>query len=319
MRDLGRLSWAEVVKLLKRRLTWGLLLLLLVILVMRINNVYDHACDEPPAPGETALVEAYLRLPQDYHRAAVLPGVFERARLSFDWLNIFLILLAAMSVGQEFAWGTVRTALARGPGRARLLMARFIALTTVAAFYLLVLWIACGIIGVLTTRGLDGGVSWSFLSGAFLAQEMAALARTWAIVCPVVAWATLLAVWARNPGLSLSLAELAYGLDFLAIISFGGLLGIYFTALAEAGRDPREVSAGILGLLLTWLPHYNSAIVLHWGQPGKLSELDRAMLSAAEALNLPRDPWRSVVLLLGYGVVALLLALWLFRRKDVTA
>jgi ABC-2 type transport system permease protein len=319
MHSLLLLSWAEGVKLLKRRLTWVLLVLLVGFLGMRINNIYGHAFDEPPDFDESpALIEAYVVLPEDYRQAAVLPGVFERACLSLDWLNIFLILLATLTVGQEFAWGTARTTLARGPGRMRLLLAKFVALTAVAAFYLLVLWIVCGIIGIFTTRSLDGGVDWSFFDVAFLGQESVVLARTWLIVCPVVALAMLLAVWARNPGLSLSLAELAYGFDFLATISFGGVLGLYLAALVEAGIDPRETGVGIMGRLPALLPHYNSAIVLHWGQPGKLAEMDRALLFSAEVLNLPRDPWRSLILLMGYGVVALGLALWIFRRKDVT-
>ena len=134
MRDWLLLSWAEVVKLFKRRLTWVLLVLLMAILAMRVNNVYGHAFDEPPDFDESpALFEAYVVLPEDYRQAAVLPGVFERARLSFDWLNLFSILLTAMTVGQEFAWGTMRTALARGPGRVRLLLAKFVALAAVIA------------------------------------------------------------------------------------------------------------------------------------------------------------------------------------------
>ena len=86
----------------------------------------------------------------------------------------------------------------------------------------------------------------------------------------------------------------------------------------EAGKDSQEIGAGIWGFLVTLLPHYNSTVVIHWGAPGKLSELERSMLYAAEALNLPRDPWRCLALLLGYGIFALVLVLRLFQRKDVT-
>ncbi len=311
------LSWAEIVKLLKLRLTWVLLVLLVVILGMRLNNIHGHAFDEPPELTDFD-VASLVVLPEDYRQAAILPGVFKRARLSFDWLNIFMILLVVLTVGQEFTWGTMRTTLARGTGRTRLLMAKFIALAVVAAFYLLILWIACGLFGLLTTQSLEGRIDWSFLDGAFLVQEIAVLARTWAIICPVIALALLVAVWTRNPGLSLTLVELTYGFDLLTSIFSGGLLGIFLMYVIEASRDPREIGAGLWGALMTVFPHYNSTVVIHWGLPGKLSELELAMLSSAEALNLPRDPWRCLVLLLGYGLVALVLALWIFRRKDIT-
>jgi ABC-2 type transport system permease protein len=311
MRDLVRLSWAETVKLLKRRLTWVLLLVLVVVLVMRINNVHGHAFDEPPD-----WITPLTILPEDYRRAAVLPAVFDRARLSYDWLNISLILLAALTVGQEFAWGTMRTALARGPGRTRLLIAKFIALAAVAAFYLLALWIACGIIGIFTTRSLDGGVSWSFLSGAFLGQEMAALVRTWVIIWPVIAVAIWIALCARNPGLPINLVGLAYFLEWMTFASFGLILMLI---VEVTGKGSNEGVTRFWGTLMTLIPHYNSAVVLHWGRPGKLAQIDLAALSTAETWNLPHDPWRCLALLLGYGLVALALALWTFRRKDVTA
>jgi len=317
MRSLLLLSWAEIVKLLKLRLTWVLLALLVVIMGLRINNIHGHAFDEPPELTELD-VASLVVLPEDYRQAAILPGVFGRARLSFDWLNIFMILLVALTVGQEFTWGTMRTTLARGTGRTRLLMAKSIALAAVAVFYLLILWIACGIFGLLTTQSLEGRIDWSFLDGAFLVQEIAALARTWVIIWPVIASALLITVWACNPGLSLTLMELAYGFDLLTYAFSGGLLGIFLMYVIEAGRDPLETGAGLWGALVTVLPHYNSTVVIHWGLPGKLSELELAMLSAAEALNLPRDPWRCLVLLLGYGLVALVLSLWIFQRKDVT-
>jgi ABC-2 type transport system permease protein len=311
MRDFLLLSWAEIVKLLKRRLTWGLLALLVVILAMRINNVYGHAFDAPPD-----WITPFTMLPEDYRQAAILPAVFERAWLSLDWLNFALLLLTALSVGQEFAWGTMRTVLARGTGRARWLIARFVALAAVAACYLLTLWIACGVLGLLTTHSLEGGVSWRFLDAAFLAQQTAALARTWLITWPIIALAMWLAVWTRNPGLPLNLVGLAYFVEWMLFASFGLVLML---VLEVSGKEPGEGAAKLWGALLTLIPHYNSAIVLHWGQPGKLSQIDLAALSTAEAWNLPHDPWRALALLLAYGLVALLLALRTFRRKDVTA
>ena len=308
-----RLFRAEAIKLLRLRLTWVLLVLLIVIQALRVDNIYSHAFDEPPAEITPATV-----LPEDYWQAAILPGVFERARLSYDWLSIFAILLTAMTLGQEFTWGTMRTILARGTGRGRLLMTRFAALVAVIACYLAVLWLACGILGLLTTQSLEGGINWGFLSGEFLAKEIAALARTWVAIWPSVALALLIAVWTRNPGLSLSLVELAYGFDFLLATFSGGLLGIYLAYVVEAGLDPRETGIGIWGILVTLIPHYNITSVIHWGQPGKIAELANSTLFMAEVLDLPRDPWRCLGLLLGYGLVALVLAVWTFQRKDVT-
>ena len=143
-------------------------------------------------------VAAYVVLPEEYRQAAVLPGAFEQARLSYDWLNIAVILLTAITLGQEFAWGTARTILARGPGRIRLLIARFLALAAMVGFYLLTLWIASGILGMFPTRGLEGAADWPFWGAPFLAQQGAALIRTWAIILPVIAIAMFLTVWIFN-------------------------------------------------------------------------------------------------------------------------
>ncbi len=318
MHSLLILCRAELVKLLRRRLTWVLLGLLIAILGMRINNVYGHAFDEPPELAEPELVKALVILPEDYRLAATLPGLFKRARLSFEWLNIFLILLTTVSVGQEFTWGTMRTTLARGTGRIRLLIAKFLALAAIAAFYLSALWIACGILGIFTTQSLHGRVDWSFVDGSFFAQEITALARTWLIIWPVIALAMLFSVWLRNPGSALNLAALAYGLDFLATVFSGAVLGVYLAALMEAGIDPQKTVIGPTRVLPTLLPHFNTAVALHWGQPGKIPELDRTIVSTAEILNMPHGPGRCMIVLLSYGIVALGLAVWIFRRRDVT-
>jgi ABC-2 type transport system permease protein len=306
MRSLLALAWVEVVKLLKRPLTWGLLLLLVILLGLRLNGLHKRALQAPPDPA----VAAYVVLPEEYRHVAVLPGAFEQARLSYDWLNIAVILLTAMTLGQEFAWGTARTILARGPGRIRMLVAQYVALAAMAGFYLFVLWIASGIFGLFTTRGLEGSVDWPFFGAAFLAQQGAALIRTWAIVLPVIAIAMFLTVWTCNPGLSITLMGATYGLEWLSYGMYG-LLWMLVGKVTGIGRSFWQA-------LLTLMPHYNSAIVIHWGHPGRTSQIDWAAIGLAEAQGLPRSPWRSLAVLLACGLFAMMLALWMFRRKDLT-
>ena len=306
MRSLLALAWAEMVKLLKRPLTWGLLLLLVILLGMRLNGLYKRALQAPPDPA----VAAYVVLPEEYRQAAVLPGAFEQARLSYDWLNIAVILLTAMTLGQEFAWGTARTILARGPGRIRLLIARFLALAATVGFYLLTLWIASGILGMFTTRGLEGAADWHFWGAPFLAQQGAALIRTWAIILPVIAIAMFLTVWTCNPGLCITLVGVTYGLEWLSYGMYG-LLWMLVGKVTGIGRS-------LWHAMLTLMPHYNSAVVIHWGRPSRTSQIDWAAIGLAEAQGLPHSPWRSLAVLLACGLVAMMLALWTFRRKDLT-
>lgn len=306
MRSLLALAWAEMVKLLKRPLTWGLLLLLVILLGMRLNGLYKRALQAPPDPA----VAAYVVLPEEYRQAAVLPGAFEQARLSCDWLNIAVILLTAMTLGQEFAWGTARTILARGPGRIRLLIARFLALAAMVGFYLLTLWIASGILGMFTTRGLEGAADLHFWGAPFLAQQGAALIRTWAIILPVIAIAMFLTVWTCNPGLSITLLGVTYGLEWLSYGMYG-LLWMLVGKVTGIGRSLWQA-------MLTLMPHYNSAVVIHWGRPSRTSQIDWAAIGLAEAQGLPHSPWRSLAVLLACGLAAMMLALWTFRRKDLT-
>lgn len=271
------------------------------------------------APAALALASSFSHkvLPKDYRQAATLPGVFEQVRLSSDWLIVAVILLGVIAVGQEFTWGTLRAVLARGVHRRDLLLAKFMALATVTASYLLIQWLTCAILGLLTTRSLTGRLDLSFVDGTFCLVQLDALARSWFVVLAFIAFTLAINVWAGRPGPAFSVLSLGYLLSLTAYVSlpiltfgFAHLLGLDVTALGKP----------MWGKWLVFLvPHYNSRLVLHWAGPPRISELDHWVRDAAEAAHLPLDPWLAVAVLLLCGLISLLGAIHLFKHKEMTA
>jgi hypothetical protein len=254
-------------------------------------------------------------LPKDTRRAATLPGVFEQVRLLCDWLNIAVILLGVIAVGQEFTWGTMRTVLARGVHRGRLVLAKFLALATVAASYLLMLWLACAILGLATTRSLTGTLDLSFVDDTFCLVQLGTLARTWLVVLSFTAFVLVVNVWAGRPGPAFSVLFLGYFLS-LSVYILAPVLVFWFVHL---GLDMAALGDTIWGRLIVLVPHYSGRLVIHWAKPSALSDLDNWVRNLIELSHLPSNPWLSVAVLSLYGFIPLLGAIHLFKHKEMTA
>ncbi|MCP4422400.1 MAG: ABC transporter permease, partial [Chloroflexi bacterium] len=154
MNSLLRLTKIELLKIKKHRLTWGVLFALVLVLGLQMNSLrrdaHEHPLSEtavadtstmPPAQTEDGFDMSIFDPPvtnQDYWDAATLPGVFAHYWRMVDWLNIVVIVLGIIFVGQEFSWGTLRMALARGVKRSHLVWAKFVALGLTTAVYLLI-------------------------------------------------------------------------------------------------------------------------------------------------------------------------------------
>lgn len=312
MPSLLLIARAELVKLTRRPQTWILLIALLAVLALGFNTQVGRAQAPPPETDDP-----FVRTPEEYRQAVTLPGAFDQVQVYYHWPNVLLLLLVTVTVSQDFTWGTMRTTLSREPNRARLLLARLAAIAAVAALYLLVVWIAYGAMGLQATRSLHGQVGLDFLDGAFLGQQVAALARTWVATLPVIAFGLFVAFWARNPAIALTLSGMGYFLVWMTLMVSLGLLLPIAVMSSEAGRDLASTDFGIWGMLPTLTPHYNMTAVVHWGEPSTMAT--DASLAAPFILgfDLPHGPWRGLGLLLGYSLLCLVGAWWLFRHKDV--
>lgn len=145
----------------------------------------------PPEEAEamiTSIIADERTSFEQYHEQLIL----SRARYAFPeslvtmlgnatFVWVALILLTATSIGDEFGWGTIRTALLASSDRRRLLIVRLLALVLIAAFMLALLLLlgavlpaVLSIVGAAppTTPAIDTGGLLVLLLGHFLAATL---------------------------------------------------------------------------------------------------------------------------------------------------
>lgn len=329
MNILLRLTKVELLKLRKHRLTWGVLLALTLVLGLQMNSLRRAAHEHPLS--ETTIAEAGAPPPtadgfdmsifnppianQDYWQAATLPGVFTRFWRMVDWLNIAVIALGIVFVGQEFSWGMMRMTLVRGVARSQIAWSKFLALGLTTAVYLLILWLETAVLGWLLTRSLSGAIDWSFLNGSFWLEQIGGIGRMWLIILPFIAFTLAVNIGVARPGPAFSLLFMIY---FLSLFSYMTLLVTVIFIMAQTDFDPVSFSGSFFGKLMQWLPHYNSRIVLYWGEPDILAEGDYNIRQMVEWLQFSIAPWLSLGRLWLYGFISLLAALYSFKRREMT-
>lgn len=211
---------------------------------------------------------------------------------SFSLVAVAVIVLAAITVGQELAGGTLRSLVSRGVPRWQLLVSQFVALALIAGLLL------AGTEGLATLLGVRPGLRWGELS------------RAWLSLWPYVALVTLLAVVARNGGLAL-----IFGVLQLALEQFHGILMGPFALMPEAIPEAWRALThlGLSGTLYQWSLSYNSA---NWTY---LAEWRRAPAMINSLLYvLPNPAARSALILAAYTAGALGLTAYVLYRRDVT-
>jgi ABC-type transport system involved in multi-copper enzyme maturation permease subunit len=241
--------------------------------------------------------------------------VFARVPVMSDWLIVATILLGVVFAGQEFPWGVVHASLARGVPRVRLWAAKFVALAALLACYVAVLWLSCALFGLWTTRALRGALDWPLLiAPAFWQAQVGIVARTWLIAVCAMALTLAVNVWVGRPGPAFGLRFLSY---LLGLMSYFFVMLLPMLVLMRPSLDLASFGDTVWGRLVALLPTYNMRIVAHWGEPGRLFEVDHMFRDLARLIHLRYDPRVAVGLVVLYGVVPLALALWGFCRREM--
>lgn len=252
MTPLSTLIRVELAKLVRRPMTWTLLLVLLGISVLIYGSligmifVGDSGSEEL---GVTALEAKELRetiLPPD--------GVIFAATTTQLIGTILLIILAAGAVGSEFNWATFRTNIFMGATRARLFIAKVLALQ-LAALAAIIIGVAWGMTLSLLSWAMvgTGDAAGIGFSDAMVADALLA----------VVVGTISIGLWVLiSAGITLVTHSLATGLGVTLVLSFiGGQIVVLIRQLGTIGEwtsrlFPNASTDAIASLLASDPPSY---------------------------------------------------------------
>jgi len=200
---------------------------------------------------------------------------------------VMLIVFSASHMGTGFGWGTLRTSLASGLGRAEFLTTKLVS----AALYAL-LFTALGIVASIGASFLVSAQAGFGTDGLDIGKVLSAGWRTAYAFLPYIALASFIALWSRSSG-----AGIAAGLV------------IYFA------------ESIVMQLLISFNKDY--ATVADLGISRNVSSLSRISVSVAgangQSAGVPLPDQTQAAIVLGLWTVAFIaLAFWRLRSRDIT-
>jgi ABC-2 type transport system permease protein len=279
----------EFFKLRKRMMTW-VVALILVGLVVLLYTVLWNASSRVQHFGEGRQFTGI-----DLRQALFLPGAVPYGlQVVGTFGAILAIILAAGSIGSEYAWGTVRLMATVSSGRMKLILAKLVVVFGLTAAGTL-LAVAAALIYSLIIALYYGEASGSFLTATFVGDQLSAYGRALLVLTPYI---------------TLSFAVAVLGRSTLAGVGTG--MGVAF---AEPLID------GLLGAAGSpWqnIPHYllntNRQIVLLQNKvPAVLPRLG----GGGGGDSPVHSAFVAGLILAGYAAAFVAMALVLYRRRDI--
>ncbi len=267
--------------------------LLLVPVLAAIGFLFSYATIEShfgwdqsqPMPPEVAT--AILADRANYAFPHSILTVLDNA----PWVLFGLFFMAAGTMGLEFGWGTIRTALIGSPDRVRFVLSRVVAIGVIAVVALAVLLVV-GLVmpGVMGLAGIELPPPPDTAP-----QVIAGTVAATVVMAPFfIAFGVLLGIVTRGPALPLLLLIV----DFLVEGEVAGL--------------PAVRSAG-----LEWLAHSLPLMsVLNLGQAARdPASYGLPSLTGGPQVYVPLG--LSFLVVIGWTCVFIALAAWQLRRTDV--
>lgn len=278
----------EWTKVFRRTMTWVLLsslTLLVAGLYLALFGALQAALSER---GEAAEAVGALQ------GILLWPGSFSSllGLLSGNGLGgLMLVVLAGAVTAQEYTWRTAHLWLSRGLPRSSFLLGKVAVLAIVALLVVLIAVLVATPLTAWFTQQLDGSLSLADLN---VVELVLSVLRTTYTILPYIGLTTLVAVLTRS-----TVAAIAVGLTYTLVVENAvvELLGLAGGMWAELARyAPGSLAAALMQSNL------------------RLVEID--MGSGANA-GLA-DPWVAAAGITLYTVAFLGLALWAFRRQNLT-
>ncbi len=286
---MTELMLAEVYKLRKRMLTWTVAGLLCALVLLLYVILWTTSVRVATFGNHNQFTGIDLRNALYPHWA---PAYALQVVGSFG--AILAMILAAGSVGSEYAWGTVRLVATAASGRIRILASKLIVvygLTAAGVLLAMGTALAFGFVIAL----YYGAASFGPPGAALLRDEAAAYGRTMFVLAPYIALAFAVAVVGRS---TLAGVGTGLGVAFIEPLVDG--------LMRSAGSPWRSVPKYLLNT--------NRQIILFQNPlPAVLPRLGggRGEIGAAHS------PLVAGLILAAYTVAFIALAFALFRRRDI--
>jgi ABC-type transport system involved in multi-copper enzyme maturation permease subunit len=302
---MGRLLAAELFKLRRRLMTQVLALIVVLLFVVgqvprwrdevhpsNASGPVGGTVTEIGPDGEPRTIviggpEEVERTPADEAglREAFLERTFDGNLEAARWLiMLFGIVLTAGALGSEYSWGTLRPFLTCVESRTKYLGAKLAALGIIILGGMATA-LAAAIVSSIIIAIADGGAGFGFVDGPYLQDAFFDFWRTAYSISPYVLVTALAAIVGRS--------------------ALTGAFGGFGLLIADS------IATGTMQGSTTWLRHVPDYL--------PSSNVDALVGVTSFEEVAPRDPWAAALVLAVYAVGAIVAALWVFHRRDVTA
>ena len=259
----------------------------------KVSEEFREQARKTPLRRERCLsIVEQIAEDRERHRGFfVLPGGLANGLGVVHYIGVLLVMiLGASTVGAEYGWGTLRTALTRGTGRWQFLAAKALSLVLLSVAGLLVVSltvVVSSLIAAAFTLGDGGG-----LVGA----------GQWSTVAVMFGKA----VYGLVPYVVLAL--------FLTVMTSSSSMGI---AMSLAYYFAELILVRILGGLFDWFDNVTDFLLgantTAWMTETGVVTTEGALFSVSD----PPGALHAFLVLLAYIVVLGAAAFWLFQRRDV--
>ena len=282
----------ENTKLTRRAMLWieiGLLALVTVAMFLGMYAAYSGPMQaDPAAKQEQDIVAGYITWPGALLQTLSLAGTSGLG-------GLMLIVLVGAVAAQEYTWRTLHVLISRGVPRTTLLAAKFLVLLVPVTLFVVVTLLIGALLTALFTLQIRGGIDLAQID--FGALALAGL-RTMYTLLPYGALTFMLAVVTRS-----------------TVAAIGGGLG-YALLLEVVVMQILSLIGGVFGQIWKYLPAGLSSSVLSLNRVTVLSGLAANGEPTASGMV---DPNLAAVGIALYVLVFFGIALWAFRRQDLTA
>jgi ABC-2 type transport system permease protein len=287
VKAVTKLIRAELRKLRKRSLTWVLLYVLVGLMIVFHLLFYQISQITGQTTSSMGNLGSLLGLPLSIPFALGILSSLGAALAA---------VLAASSIGSEYNWRTIRTALISSEGRLKFLGAKLISIAILILIGM-VIGVATGFVMGLITTALGGkSFDFSFATSGYLWDQFFQFFRTFFILLPYVLIGSLFATIGRSamPGISIGI-----GILFLEpiVTSFMGSAG------------------GWVSKVPNYLFNANVNAVISLNKLPISKELGGLVTGFS---SQPPSIAHAFVVLSVYIVTFAGIAFYLFRKRDVT-